>query len=142
MLPCEFYMGAFSIWEPSLKDTGYTGRLATTGLEEFSNASIRLERIFSKASSMNDVHFYVTLKLPVVRGISVAESAFVQAADSVNTNKNNDSKKVEGILRELSNEDGKFACTGSPGGTGKGMSADLQGGGLTPATVEDGNPAL
>lgn len=50
-------------------------------------------------------------------------------------------KKVERLLHELSNVDGKFACAGSPGLTGKGMAADLQGSGLGPTTVGHNNPA-
>lgn len=51
-------------------------------------------------------------------------------------------KHVEGILHELSNEDKKFACTGSPGGTGKEMPVGLQGSGLAPAEFGDKNPTL
>lgn len=68
---------------------------ATTGVARLSNVSISLERIFSKVNSMNNVHFYITFKLPVVGGID----AGVQTADIVIAS--SQKKQVERTIREL-----------------------------------------
>lgn len=147
MLPYRACMGAFQhLWAQSEAHwtPDYTGKLATSataGQEKFSNASIiSLERIFINVNSINNVHFHITLKLPVVRSGFAVEVASVQNAEFV-VSSNQKRKNVERTSYELSNVDGKFTHTRSPGDTDKGMSADLQGRGLGPTTVSNKNPA-
>lgn len=64
-----------------------------TGLEKFSSASISLERIFSKANSINNVHFYITFHLPVIRSVSRPVDASVQSEDEATAVTSNQKKK-------------------------------------------------
>lgn len=73
--------------------TGRLGTSAMTGLEKFSSASISLERIFSNANSKNNVHFYITFHLPVIRSVFRPVDSRVQSEDEDTAVTSNQKKK-------------------------------------------------